>query len=167
MHGDYEISEQDFLDGQRLAIKSSSRRLVRWNRVVIPGFGLVLLAFLASVIVRQGFSIQLAPGMAIVSFFLLIPLLNKRTQKKLYARSNGLHGRLTLDVDEDGMQFGGPINSAKVAWAYFGKYFEDERVFVLYARNRVIFHIIPKRELSPEQVVELREYLQGNIAPEA
>ena len=91
--------------------------------------------------------------------------MSRRKQKTLYAKSNALHGRLTLDVDDSGIQFGGPITSAKVAWAYFGKFFEDERAFVLNQKNQVIFHIVPKRALSADQVAGFRQYLEQNVRP--
>jgi len=98
-------------------------------------------------------------------FFLFIPLWSKRTQINRYAKSNALHGRLTLDVDDSGIQFGGPITTAHVAWTYFGKFFEDERAFVLYQKNQAIFHMVPKRALSADQVAGFRQYLQQNIRP--
>ena len=151
MHIDYEISERDYLDGQRLAIKHSSVRMVRWTRLVLPSFGAFLLAFLIYGLWTQGFSVRVLPGLAFSLFFLFIPLLSKRKQKTLYAKSNALHGRLTLDVDDSGIQFGGPITSAKVAWAYFGKFFEDNRAFILYQKNQTTFHMVPKRALAVDQ----------------
>jgi hypothetical protein len=165
MHVDYEVSERDYLDGQRLAIKNSSVRMVRWTPYVLPSFGALLAVFLIHGILTQGFSVSVLPGMAFSLFFLLIPFLSKRKQKTLYAKSNALHGRLTLDVDDSGIQFGGPITSAKVAWAYFGKFFEDERVFVLYQKNQTIFHMVPKRALSADQVAGFREYLEQKVRP--
>jgi len=107
MHIDYEISEQDFLDAQRLAIKNSSLRIVRWTLLVLPLFGLSLLIFLIHGTATQGFSVRLIPGLAVCLFFISVPLLNRRTQKNLYAKSTAMHGRLSLDADDDGMQFGG------------------------------------------------------------
>lgn len=165
MHVDYEISERDYLDGQRLAIKNSSVRMIRWTRFVLPSFGVLLAAFLTYGILTQGFSVNMLPGMAFSLFFLLTPFLTRRKQKTLYAKSNAMHGRLTLDVDDSGIQFGGPITSGKVAWAYFGKFFEDERTFVLYQKNQAIFHMVPKRALSAEQVAGFRQYLEENVRP--
>jgi hypothetical protein len=162
MHVDYEISEKDYLDGQRLAIKSSIR-MVRWTRFVLPSLGALLVVSLILGIFTQGFSVRMLPGLALGLFFLFIPCLSKRKQKAVYAKSNALHGRLTLDVDDSGIQFVGPITSAKVAWTYFGKFFEDETVFVLYQKNQTIFHPIPKRALSADQVVRFRQYLEYKI----
>ena len=165
MHVDYEISEKDYLDGQRLAIKNSSVRMVRWMPFVLPCFGALGVVFLVHGILTQGFSVSVLPGMVFALFFLSIPLWSKRTQKKHYAKSNALHGRLTLDVDDSGIHFEGPITSAQIAWAYFGKFFEDERTFVLYQKNQAIFHMVPKRALSADQVAGFRQYLQQNVRP--
>jgi len=105
------------------------------------------------------------PAAGVMLFFLSIPLWSKRAQKNHYTKSNALHGRLTLDVDDSGIHFGGPITSAQVAWAYFGKFFEDERAFVLYQKNQAIFHMVPKRALSADQVAGFRQYLQQNVRP--
>ena len=165
MHVDYEISERDYLDGQRLAIKHSSVRMVRWTRFVMPCLGALGLAFLIHGLWTQGFSVRVLPGLAFSLFFLFIPLLSKRNQKTLYAKSNALHGRLTLDLDDSGIQFGGPITSAKVAWAYFGKFFEDKRAFILYQKNQTTFHMVPKRALTVNQVISFRQYLEQNVRP--
>jgi hypothetical protein len=166
MHIDYEVSERDYFDGQRVAIKNSSVPMVRWTRVVLPCFGALLVEFLIRATLTQGLSsMRMLPGLAFSLFFLSVPLLNRRKQKQLNAKSNAVHGRLTLDVDDSGMQFGGPITSAKVAWAYFGKFFEDEKAFVMYQKNEAIFHMVPKRALSVDQVTNFRNYLEQCVAP--
>jgi YcxB-like protein len=165
MRVDYEISEKDYLDGQRLAIQNSPVIMVRWTRLVMPSFGALLAVFLLHGLWTQPFSVSLLPGMAFSLFLLLLPFLNIRKQKTLYANSNALHGQLTLDVDDSGIQFEGPITSAKVNWAYFGRFFEDHRAFVLYQKNQAIFQMVPKRALSADQVALFRQYLEQNVRP--
>jgi hypothetical protein len=72
---------------------------------------------------------------------------------------------LAGEVDFSGIQFGGLITSAKLAWAYFGKFFEDEKAFILYQKNQTTFHMVPKRALSADQVVSFRQYLEQNVKP--
>jgi len=74
-----------------------------------------------------------------------------------------MHGRLSLDADDDGMRFEGQTFSSKVSWSHFGKFLEDDEVFVLYQQNQRIFNTVPKRSLSPEQITTLRQYLERNI----
>jgi len=129
---EYEISEQDFMDAQRLAIRNSPMRLVRWTRWVLPLFGVGLLVFLINAVAKQGFSVRAVPGLAFCLFFISLPLLNRNTQKKLYAKTTSMHGKLSLEASEEGLQFRGPSFSSQVGWSNFCKFFEDEKSFVLY-----------------------------------
>lgn len=167
MHIDYEISEQDFLDTQSLALKSSPIPGLRWSRVVLPVFGLLLLAALIYTAARQGFSMRALPGLlfgiVFCLFWISLPLLSKQKQKAVYAKSKGLHGRLAIEIDDDGIQFQGPLSSAKTGWPYFSKFFDDDKTFIFYQDNEQIFHMLPKRFLSPEQVVEFRKFFERHV----
>lgn len=163
MHIDYEISEKDYLDGQRLAVKGSLVRMIRWTPLVIPAFGALLALFLIYGALTQGASVKFVPGAIFSLLFLSIPFLSRHRQKTSYANSNSLHGNLALDIDDSGIQFGGPVTSARVDWAYFNKFLEDDRTFVLYAKNQSVFNIVPKRALSRAQVVRFRQYLEQNV----
>jgi len=164
MRIDYEITKQDFLDAQRLAIQKSPLPLVRWTRLVSLLFGLSLLVFLIYAAARQGFSVRFVPGLAICLLFISMPLLNRRTQENLYKKSTSMHGKLSFDADDEGIRFAGGTFSSKLAWPHFVKYVEDDKVFLLY-QNSQVFNLVPKRALSQEQITTLREYLQRNIRP--
>jgi hypothetical protein len=58
----YEISEGDFANAQRLAVKNSPMRIVRWSRIVRPLLGVAGLAFLFSVVAQPGFSWRVIPA---------------------------------------------------------------------------------------------------------
>jgi len=163
MHIEYEISQKDFVDGQRLAIKKSTIRVIRWMSFVMPTVGLVLLIFLISVGVRQGLSVRLVPGLVMSLWFLSIPLLNRRGQKKVYAKSTSMHGELSLDVDEAGIRFLGPTFSSNVSWDHFSRFLEDDKVFVLYQKGDRIFNILPKRTLTPEQMAGFRQLAEHHL----
>ena len=162
MQIEYEISEQDFIDGQRLAIKNSPMLLVRWTRVVLPVFGLALLVFLMQSVAQQGFSWRAIAGLAFCLFFIGLPFLNRLAQKNLYAKSTIMHGKLSLQAAEDGVHFQGPAFSSQIAWSHFADFFEDDRSFVLYTNQRV-FNMVPKHGLTSEQINTFREYLERNI----
>jgi len=163
MNFDYEISEQDFLNAQLLAIRNSSARFVRWGRLVFPLSGVVLLGFLAYALGQQGFSWRLIPGLVVCLIFISMPLLNKRKQKQFYAKSTSMHGKLSIAVDENGLQFQGPTFSSRVDWTHFCRFVEDANAFLLY-QNPQVFNIIPKRGLSQNQVETLRALLSQNMA---
>ncbi len=162
MHLDYEISEQDFINGQRLALKNSKARFARWPRLWMPLMGVMMTVFLINVVRTQGFSVRVLPGLAVALFFLFIPLQTKRAQKKLYAKSS-LHGKMSLDVKVDRLEFEGPTFSSKVTWDHFGRFFEDDKSFVLYQKNERLFNIVPKRGLTTDQIAEFHRYLEDHL----
>lgn len=159
---EYEISEQDYLDAQRLAIRNSPIRLVRWTLWVLPVWALVLLAFLISVIAREGFSSRVIVGLAFCLYVIFLPLLSKRKQKQAYARNSSIHGKLFLEVTDEGVKFRGKTVSSQISWSQFPRFSEDKKSFVLYQRSTV-FNIVPKRDLSPDQVEALHEYFEQHI----
>jgi hypothetical protein len=138
-------------------------RIVRWSRLVLPLFGVGGLAFLLYAVAQQGFSWRVIPAAGFCLLFLSLPLLNGWEQRKLYARTTGLQGRLSLAADESGMRFRGSTFSSEIRWPHFHKFLEDDNSFLLYSSPQV-FHIVPKRSLSGNEVEDLRSILERNVA---
>jgi len=162
MHLEYEISEQDFLDAQRLAIKNSPVRSIRWSRIGIPLFGLLLFMFWLQSTYTHGLSLRSAIGVVFPILFMSIPLLTKWNARKMYARTTSFRCVQRLDVDEEAMSVSGETFSGKIGWSNYRQFFEDERCFVLY-QDSTVFNIIPKRQLSSEQISWLRQHFNRKI----
>jgi len=162
MNIEYEISERDFANAQRLAVKNSPMRIVRWSRMVLPLFGMAGLVFLVSVVVQQGFSWRVIPAGGFCMLFISLPLLTGWERRRLYARTTGLQGRLSLAADESGLRFQGTTFSSEIRWAHFHKFIEDDKSFLLYS-NPQVFNIVPKESLSVEEIEDLRALLARNI----
>jgi hypothetical protein len=128
---EYEISEQDFLDGQRLGIKNHPVRTIRWTRSVLPLFGIFLFGFWIQNLVKQGFSLRATIAVIFPLLFMSLPLLNKWNARKMYRKATALHGKVHLDVNENGWASTGPTFSGKVDWSNFSRFSEDEKVFVI------------------------------------
>jgi len=109
MRIEYEISEQDFIAGQRLAIRKSPIRAVRWTHRVIPVFGGSLLAvmILSYAAKTQELSLQFMLPVIMGLFCISLPLIVRRAQRKLYAKSTAMHGKLFLEADDEGLRFSG------------------------------------------------------------
>ena len=118
MNIEYEISEEDFAHAQRLAVKNSPMRIVRWSRLVMPLFGVGGLAFLFYVVAQRGLSWRLIPGAACCVLFVSLPLLTGWERRRLYARTTGLQGRLSLAADESGLRFQGTTFSEPASVQY-------------------------------------------------
>lgn len=148
---------------QWLAAKHSPSKLARWSRSVIPIFGLALLAFFFHASLQQGFSWRGLPGAGFALFFIAVPLMNRRALKKAYANATNMHGKLTLAVDEEGLQFRGPTFSSQVQWAHFARFVEDDKLFVLYQHSVRVINIVPKQSLTAQEITDLRGYFEGKI----
>ena len=165
MQIEYEISEQDFFDAQKLAIRKHpsirvrlmSRILLFWGLILV--FGVVWPMFLRGFVWNRGSLTVLL----FVLFFFGSPWFVKQIQKRAYRKSISMQGPRTMVVDETGVSFTGANFSSQLKWPFFVKFAEDDKTFVLYQNNQ-IFHIIPKRQLSPQQIAELREAFTQHIA---
>ena len=97
------------------------------------------------------------------TLFLASPLLMKRAYLKAYRGNPTYRGVRSLILNEGDLEFNGPTYSSQLKWQHFLRFVEDEKVFLLYQSTQAA-QIIPKRELSPEQISELREALTRNVA---
>ena len=163
MHIDYEINKQDYVAAQRLALKKMRASTARFLAFA-PWFGLFLLVFIGQAVWKRGFSTNFIPGLVVPLFFLVLPFTTRRTVRKSYAKSANMHGPLTLDVDEDGLSFRGRTFASKVSWDHFASFYEDKKSFVVSQRGQMVFNILPKRCLSPEQTSALRDLLSRYIS---
>jgi YcxB-like protein len=68
----------------------------------------------------------------------------------------------TVNIDEAGIAFNGPISRAQWTWAAFIKSIEAEHIFLAYL-SPCAFVILPKRLLESGQSNELRELLSRNL----
>ena len=164
MHIDYTISEADYASAQKLAIKRMKPLQYRLTLVWLPAFGLLLLGFLFYTGYRQGFSTSLAPGFFVSIFFLSLWVTTKQSIRKGYAKSTNMHGQLTLDISDDGLNFRGITFNSQVTWDHFSRFVEDKDCYVLF-QNPLIFNIVPKRCLSDEQSAQLRDFFAHHIGP--
>jgi len=165
MQINYEISEQDFLAGQRLATRNSPLRAIRWSYRVIPAIGGSLLAVMifSYATKPQELSLQFMLPVTVGLFCISLPLIARRAQRKLYAKSTAMHGKLIFDADDEGLRFQGPMYSSQVLWSLYCKFFEDKDSFVLLQQNQQVGNIIPKRSLTPDQIGSLRDLFNRKI----
>ncbi|HEY3767101.1 MAG TPA: YcxB family protein [Candidatus Angelobacter sp.] len=150
------------MQAQKLAIKNSSVRLVRWIPRALPLAGLAGLAFLVYVWLTQGFKITMIWGLLFSWWFISLPFVMRRGQKKAYANTKSFHGSLAIDADDNGVRIRANGIASQTDWSNFASFFEDDKSFAITQGNS-IFHPVPKRFLSTEQVNELRECLKQNI----
>ena len=174
---EYRISERDYKHGFCVLIVPQFKDKNLLKTLLFPLAGLLMIAVSARDFVRSGFSVAHAPLLVVglvmlLAYALLLRILSKGPRKiagQIYRNTGWLRGMMFLDVGEDGIQFTGENFSMKAGWAEFVKFFEDRRTFILHQRNPqpasapFIFHIVPKRNLSRDQIAGFRQYLQSRI----
>ena len=158
---DYEITEQDFLDAQRLAMKELGilLRAMRWD---LPIVGSLMLIWLLFDVRHIGFDPRLLFGFAVALFFIANPWLTRRKQKKMYNSASGMHGKLSAEFDDQGVRFSGPSHIGSSGWQNYQNFAEDSRMFLLWQPTKV-FNPIPKRYLSLQQIKELHALLSAHL----
>jgi YcxB-like protein len=94
----------------------------------------------------------------IANYFLLVPFTTRRT----YRKHRALHRPYTFAWSESGLTITSESGEWKVAWSDYLKWDENAQIFLLYQAPR-LFNMLPKRVLTPEQIVDLRQ-CAGRIA---
>jgi len=160
----YEISEQDYVDAQKLALRNHPRTLTRVSYRALPYWGLLTGLGALWVTLWWGFHwdwfMVLPLGFAVAA--LSQPLLFKRSARTAYRKNRSFHGPRSAAVDEQGMSFEGADFSSQLKWPFFLKFAEDEKSFVMYQSNQMFF-FIPKRQLSQQEISTIREALIQHI----
>ena len=90
--------------------------------------------------------------LTMANYFLLIPITTRRT----YRNHKALHHPYTFSWSETGLTVTSTSGEWQVAWSDYLKWHEDAQVFVLYQAPR-LFNMLPKRALTPEQIVDIRQ----------
>ncbi|MGC2696972.1 MAG: YcxB family protein [Candidatus Angelobacter sp.] len=165
MQIEYEISEQDFLNAQKLAVRKAPKLGTRLLFRILPFWGVLLFLGVAWPVFRKGFILK-TEMLVPFSFAVLClgsPLLLKRAYQKAYRRNPSYQGKRSLILNENGLALSGDTFSSQLKWEHFIRFVEDEKVLLLYQGSQVV-QIVPKRQLSQEEILELKEAFTRHIA---
>jgi len=158
----YELTQMDFYESI-VAHRTRSTTLKWAFRIVsislVVGAGLLILAvcLAATNLASVAPIVIIAVGWLAVVWFL--PRLAARTQ---YRKQPGAHGPKTVVLDDTGVHLRWDGGSADVQWKTYFRHLESKHQFLLYS-SPVTFNMLPKRALTPEQVCELRAFLQQKL----
>ncbi len=151
----YQTSENDFVRAGAFMLRRKTgipNRWATWGALTfLSAFGISTLFIPSSVI------FSLLPFALLLSFFYFgIPIASRRSFTQLY-RKNPLYAEArTLQADFTGTHMRSESSSSDAAWTNYEAYAEDRHSFLLIHRGNQIFFPIPKRDLSPAQIEEVR-----------
>jgi len=155
----YQIDENDFVAAGRLAMRTRSR-LARYKLYILPFFGVLLIAFSAITAIERPSINGLWPAILWGTLLLCVPLLWNYQFRRAYRKTPLLRDRRTLDLDSSHLSFKTETSDGRAPWSSYTKFAEDEKIFILFQQGNQLFIPIPKRELSPSQIEELRSIFE-------
>jgi len=162
------------------------RLLGRRNRrqarpiMLLAGLCAMLIVLLLSAFPDTRFAFFRSPllsalsGVAIFLFLVLlvvlaaVPRLLRRAARNTMAEHPGMSDPITHTIAPETFGIRTTFSEAGYPWSRLYSWREDERI-VLVLLTRQLFYVVPKRQLTPEQLELLRAALQGtrNANPEA
>jgi hypothetical protein len=74
-----------------------------------------------------------------------------------------LQDRRTLEIDNTSLHFTSASSDGRTSWQAYIKFAESNETFILFQQGNQIFIPIPKRELSPPQIDELRSLFETHL----
>jgi hypothetical protein len=155
----YQISEDDFAAAAALCQKKLKRSL-RFLQLI----GGVSLVFLGYSIWIGTASLRSWPGGVLPALMFVLPFWITYQFRRVYRNSTALQEPRTMTADSTGVHFESPSVNAQVAWSNYFSFVEDKQSFALLQQGKQIFVPIPKRELTPAQIDELRSLFEQHIA---
>jgi hypothetical protein len=163
MHIEYQISEDDFVSASRLAQRTRNL-FARAQTYFFPAIGFVIIASGIISLFTGGPIKVLWPIILWGCFILCIPLLNKFQIRRIYRKTPLLQDRRTLDLDSSALRFATHNSDSRAPWETYTRFAENEETFILFQQGERIFIPIPKHELSPSQITELRSLFETHLA---
>ena len=152
---------EDYVQGYTTYARRGSRRWMGRYLWVLATF-MLLLALLASF--GPSSSVRSALPAYLISALMIYYATTvwKRAGRRAFTGRPELAQEYTVDIDEAGMAFSGPISQVHWTWAAFIKFVEGERLFLAYL-SPCAFVILPKRMLGSGQAEQLRELLNQKL----
>jgi hypothetical protein len=165
MQIDYELRQDDFIES--FAVHRNRNIVSKWLTRMLMSFVIVVVLILAlPLIVRPDAqeTKSLLPFFGLVLMWVALLWGHPRwSARRQFLKQPGAHGQRTVLLDDSGVHWRWNGGSSDIAWKNFVRSLEGKRQFLLYT-SPACFNIIPKRVLTPEELLELRALLKRNIS---
>jgi hypothetical protein len=163
MRIEYQITEDDFVTASKLAMRKRFKRAAV-QIYLFPVVGaLFFLAAAITAIAKHNLS-GMVPILLWGLILICIPLLWSYQFRRAYRKNPLLRDRRTLDLDDSHLSFNTENSNSRTTWQSYTRFFEDDKTFILFQQGNRFFITIPKRELSPSQITELRSIFASHLS---
>ena len=72
----------------------------------------------------------------------------------------------SFEFDSTGVRIAAPLGASNLEWSHITKWAEDKNVLMFY-RTNLMFFAVPKAQINPDTLEELRQALIGGNVPKA
>jgi YcxB-like protein len=161
----YRISEQDFMDAQRLYLANLRPRYRRFVRSLMPWIGaLVLIIQIAYIILVPERNLALSVIGFLIGFYLIYcgHFAIRRSVRRFYRNNLHYKHEFTADISESGVHIVTAVDDSQSKWEGFVRFLESDRIFMLFY-SELTFIIFPKHAFAPGEAEQFRELLRSNI----
>jgi hypothetical protein len=159
----YQLKQEDFLGA--FTAHRNSKPVAKWARrflIAIPGlfFAISILVVLAG---RPDDPQSIVPPLVIFAIWgTVLWGLPRWAARKQFMGQRAAQGPITLTLDETGVHTRWNGGNSDVEWRNFVRWVEGKNQILLYS-SPVLFNIVPKRALSPEELNVVRELVQQHV----
>lgn len=103
-------------------------------------------------------------GILVISTFVLGRDPTKRIAKRVYDALPIDARQVTLSIDDEGIHLASGATNTRVNWAEVARVLDARTSFLIFA-SRTNAQIVPKRALTAEQVIDLRNLVARHVVP--
>lgn len=168
------LSYEEYLAANRLMVRRRWYRrgilrfvLILWAAYAVLGAGVVIIddgsfdgAMILDVLaVSFGISVAIAALVSLINLWKL-----PRSARKMWAQQH-IEGLPTVhDYDETGIRIANDRGSSNFTWTMLSGWIEDENLLMMF-RTAMMFHAIPKAQVSKAELDRLRQLLIASGVP--
>jgi hypothetical protein len=163
MRVEFHITQDDFVQAS-LFIQDRRQRNSRQARYVQPLciIFLVLIGILNLYFFPRDRLTYIFPLVLLVWPFYIKALMPIRLRRQ-YRELKWLHLERTLEADADGLRLVTAEDDTRVRWHRFHGFVECDSFFLLQERSGDLLPLLPKRGLTPAQIVQFRHLIESNL----
>lgn len=157
----YRVTEEDFLEGYRLFVRSE-KPLRRWSRHLMPWEGGAILAIGIFGLFFTEDRFLPAILLLIGAFLLYCGFALKQHFRRRYRTDQRFRHDFTADISEDGVHVVTEFEDSQIKWNAIVRFSESDKVFIFFYAD-LIFSIVPKRAFAPAELESFRDLLRRKI----
>jgi len=161
----YRITEQDYLDAQKLFFANQQPSYRRISRKVMPWVGgLLLIQAGVDLLAFRRHNWSIVTLCLLIGIYLLYcgHFAIRRFVRRSYRTNPHYKNDLTADISEGGVHVVTATDDSLSQWGSFVRFLESDRIFVLFY-SEFTFIIFPKRAFALGEAEQFRELAKLNI----